>query len=166
MYRPPTSPLPQMRYALILSVLGVFWLVLSGHFEPFLLTLGVGSVLLVAWFVRRMDRVDHEVALLKPTPGLLGYLAWLLWSVIKANIDLARRIWDPQLPVHPVWDRLDTRVVTAVETTLYANSITLTPGTLTTDVCDGHFLIHAVTQEGLDELRQGEMERRILRLGL
>lgn len=155
-----------MRYALILTVLGVFWLVLSGHFTPLLLALGAASVLLVLWLVDRMDRVDNEIVLLRPTPGLVGYMAWLLWSVIKANIDLARRIWDPALPVHPVWDRLDTRVATAVETTLYANSITLTPGTLTTDVCDGHFMIHAVTREGLDELREGEMERRILRLGL
>jgi multicomponent Na+:H+ antiporter subunit E len=155
-----------MRYALILTVLGVFWLVLSGHFTPLLITLGAASVLLVLWFVRRMDRVDTEIAMLRPSPGLLGYLAWLLWSVIKANVDLARRIWDPALPVHPVWERLETRVATAVHTTLYANSITLTPGTLTTDVGDGYFMIHAVTPEGLKELEEGEMERRILRLDL
>jgi len=79
---------------------------------------------------------------------------------------VARRVWEPQLPVHPVWTRLDTRVKTPVEKTLYANSITLTPGTLTTDVRDDHFLIHALSQDGVDELRGGEMERRILRLGL
>jgi len=57
-------------------------------------------------------------------------------------------------------------VATPLEKTLYANSITLTPGTLTTDVCDDHFLIHALSQEGIDELREGEMERRIRRIGL
>jgi multicomponent Na+:H+ antiporter subunit E len=155
-----------MRYLFLLIVLGVFWLLLSGHFTPLLLTLGVASVLLVIWFLRRMDRVDHEPIRLWPGLGLLLYLTWLLWSVIKANIDLARRIWDPKLPIRPVWARLETRVATPLEKTLYANSITLTPGTLTTDVRDDHFLIHAVSQEGVDELRDGEMERRILRLGL
>jgi multicomponent Na+:H+ antiporter subunit E len=53
-----------------------------------------------------------------------------------------------------------------MEKTLYANSITLTPGTLTTDVGEDHFMIHALSQEGIDELREGEMERRIRRLGV
>lgn len=149
-----------------LAVLGAFWLLLSGHYTPLLLLLGAASVILVVWFLRRMDRTDQEPAQLRPSIGLFLYLGWLLWCVIKANIDLARRIWDPKLPIRPVWTRLDTRVRTPVETTLYANSITLTPGTLTTDVGEDHFLIHSVSQEGIDELREGEMERRILKLGL
>jgi multicomponent Na+:H+ antiporter subunit E len=155
-----------MRNVPILTVLGVLWLLLSGHFTPLLISLGLASVLLVVWFLRRMDRVDQEPIMLRPGLGLFGYLVWLLWSVVKANIDLARRIWDPRLPVNPVWARLGTRVATPVEKTLYANSITLTPGTLTTDVRDDHFVIHALSQEGVDELREGEMERRIRRLGL
>jgi multicomponent Na+:H+ antiporter subunit E len=150
----------------ILIVLGAFWLLLSGHYTPLLMLLGAASVALVLWFLRRMDRADQEPVQLRPKLGLFLYLGWLLWSVIKANIDLARRIWDPKMPIHPVWARLDARVETPVETTLYANSITLTPGTLTTDVCEDHFLIHAISQEGIDELREGEMERRILELGL
>lgn len=161
-----TRPLPHLRSLPISAVLGIFWLLLSGHFTPLLLALGLASVLLVVWFVRRMDAVDHEPIELHPSLRLMGYLAWLLWCVVKANIDVARRVWEPQLPVHPVWTRLDTRVKTPVEKTLYANSITLTPGTLTTDVRDDHFLIHALSQDGVDELRGGDMERRILRLGL
>ena len=155
-----------MRNVPILIALSSLWLLLSGHFTPLLISLGLASVLLVVWFLRRMDRVDHEPITLRPGPGLLGCLVWWLWSVVKANIDLARRIWDPRLPVNPVWARLDTSVETPVEKTLYANSITLTPGTLTTDVRDDHFVIHALSQEGVDELREGEMERRVRRLGL
>ncbi|MGB5736206.1 MAG: Na+/H+ antiporter subunit E [Thiohalocapsa sp.] len=155
-----------MRNILILTVLSVFWLLLSGHYTPLLLALGLASVLLVVWFQRRMDRIDQEPIRLRPSFGLLLYFGWLFWSVIKANIDLARRIWDPKLPVEPLWTRLDTQVTTPLEKTLYANSITLTPGTLTTDVRDDHFMIHALSQEGIEELREGEMERRIRRLGL
>jgi multicomponent Na+:H+ antiporter subunit E len=155
-----------MRNILKQTVLSVFWLLLSGHYTPLLLALGLASVLLVVWFQRRMDRIDQEPIRLRPSFGLLLYFGWLFWSVIKANIDLARRIWDPKLPVEPLWTRLDTQVTTPLEKTLYANSITLTPGTLTTDVRDDHFMIHALSQEGIDELREGEMERRIRRLGL
>jgi len=155
-----------MHNAFILTVLGVFWLLLSGHYTPLLLVLGLASVLLVVWFQRRMDRIDHEPIMLRPGFGLWFYLVWLFWNVIKSNIDLARRIWDPKLPVEPLQQRLDTQVSTALEKTLYANSITLTPGTLTIDVREDHFIIHALSQEGIDELRAGEMERRIRRIGL
>ena len=63
-------------------------------------------------------------------------------------------------------ERLDTEVSSPLEKTLYANSITLTPGTLTTDVRDDYFLVHSLSREGLEELRHGEMQRRVRRLGL
>ena len=154
-----------MFYLIIaLSLMG-FWVVLSGHFTLLLLSFGVVSSVFVAWLLRRMDRVDQETVRPRLGLGLLGYGLWLLWCVVKANIDLARRIWHPKLPIHPVWERLEVGVETPMEQTLYANSITLTPGTLTTEVQDDHFMVHCVSQEGLDELREGEMERRIRRLG-
>lgn len=131
-----------------------------------LLVLGGLSVGIVIWFVVRMDGVDNEPNTLTPSLALLGYLVWLLGCVIRSNIDVAKRIWSPSLPVEPVWLRLDTQVTTPLEKTLYANSITLTPGTLTTDVRDDHFLVHSLTQGDVDDLRGGEMERRIRRLGI
>jgi multicomponent Na+:H+ antiporter subunit E len=89
-----------------------------------------------------------------------------LWQVVLSNIDVARRIWNPALPIRPCWQRLDTTVSTPLEKTFYANSITLTPGTLTTDVREDHFMIHSLTPEGIEELRKGEMEKRIRRLGI
>ena len=153
-------------YYLFMSItLALFWVVLSGLFTPLLLGSGAASVLLVAWLLRRMDQSDKEPSTLYPSLGLALYIAWLLWCVVKANIDLAKRILDPKLPIEPNWSRLDTQVESGLEKTLYANSITLTPGTLTTDVSDDHFMIHALSQEGMDELREGEMQRRIRRLG-
>jgi len=155
-----------MRYVVAGTFLAVFWIALSGHYTPLLLSLGVVSVAASLWFVNRMDRVDGEANKLKPSARLIGYLFWLLGCVIKSNIDVARRIWTPSLPISPVWAKLDIDVDTPLEKTLYANSITLTPGTLTTDVRDDHFLVHALAQEGIDELREGEMQRRIRRLGI
>lgn len=153
-----------MYYLLVAIMLAVFWILLSGYFTTLLLSFGVMSVVLVVWLVFRMDRADKERRVFYPTPRLVAYWGWLLWAVVKANVDLVKRIWHPDLPIEPTWARLDTRVSTPLEKTFYANSITLTPGTLTTNVNDDHFMVHALSQEGIDELREGEMERRILRL--
>lgn len=155
-----------MFYLFVTITLGLFWIVLSGHFSPLLLSFGAASVLLVVWFVRRMDQADLQPATFIPGLRMIGYISWLLGCVIRANIDLAKRIWQPRLPIQPVWARLDTTVTTPLQKSLYANSITLTPGTLTTDVHEDHLMIHSLTPEGIDELRQGEMERRIHRLGI
>lgn len=155
-----------MHYLRLSLFLAAFWLLLSGHYVALILSLGVLSILIVAWFVRRMDKVEGEFTHLRIGVGLFLYLGWLMWQVVLSNIALVRRIWDPALPIKPTWQRLDTKVSTPLEKTLYANSITLTPGTLTTDVKDDHFMIHCLTQEGIDELREGEMEARIRRLGI
>jgi len=96
----------------------------------------------------------------------LYYLLWLMWQVVLSNIDLVRRIWDPTLPIRPTWERLDIEVTSTLAKTLYANSITLTPGTLTTDVREDHFMVHSLSPEGIEDLRKGEMERQIKRLGI
>jgi len=155
-----------MRTLFVSVFLFAFWVLLSGHLSPLLLGFGVLSVSLVMWLVARIDSVDREPVVLYPSLGLIGYCAWLMWCVVRSNIDLARRIWDPALPIYPSWIRLDIEVSTPLEKTLYANSITLTPGTLTTDVRDDHFMVHTLSRTSVDELRDGEMERRIRRLGV
>ncbi|OOZ39517.1 hypothetical protein BOW53_11455 [Solemya pervernicosa gill symbiont] len=147
-------------------LLCLFWLLLSGHYTGLLLSLGVLSVLLVLWTARRMNRVDGASVKAKVSLSFFGYIFWLLWAVVKANVDVVRRIWDPEMPIDPRWRRLDIKVTSNLDKTLYANSITLTPGTLTTEVCEDHFLVHALSEEGIRDLEEGEMERRIQRLGL
>jgi len=155
-----------VRYFVISIGLYATWLLLSGHYISLLLALGGLSVLIVTYLLRRMDQVDAEPITLRPGFKFFHYIGWLLWQVVLANIDVARRIWDPALPIQPCWKKLDTKVSAPLEKTLYANSITLTPGTLTTDVKEDHFLIHSLTPEGIDDLRQGEMQRRIMNIGL
>ena len=154
-----------MPYKFTAILLAAFWIALSGHFEPLLIGLGVTSVGLVLLVLRRMNQVDEEPCRLKATRRMFGYSVWLMGCVIRSNIDLARRIWHPALPIQPSWTRLETSVSSPLEKTLYAHSITLTPGTLTTDVFEDHFLVHSLSEAGLEELREGEMERRIRRLG-
>lgn len=155
-----------VHYLFIAISLYAFWLLLSGYYLPLLLSLGGISALIVVWLLRRMDQVDAEPIALRPGFKLFRYLGWLAGQVVISNIDVARRIWDPELPIQPSWEKLDIKVTSHLEKTIYANSITLTPGTLTTDVKDDHFMIHNLSPEGMDSLREGEMQRRIKDIGL
>ena len=155
-----------MHYVATFASVFLFWLLLSGYFTTLLISLGVLSSLLVVWLLWRMDHVDKEVRTIAHIPAVVLYALWLLWQVIKSNIDVARRIWDPKLPIQPTWRRLDIRISSVLEITFYANSITLTPGTLTVDVKEGHFVVHALSEEAMLELLEGEMERRIRRIGI
>ena len=155
-----------MPYAIFAAALFAFWLLLSGYFSPLLLALGLVSVLGVTFIVRRMDSIDGEPNLVEVSASGLRYGGWLIWAVVKSNIDVARRIWHPALPIRPTWARIDVGLTSPRQITLYANSITLTPGTLTTDVEDGHFLVHALSEDGIDDLRGGEMEKQVARSGV
>ena len=155
-----------MPYAIFTAALFVFWLLLSGHYNLLLLSLGLVSSVGVMLIVRRMDSIDREPNLMEVTFSGLRYGAWLIWAVVKSNIDVARRIWSPALPISPTWVRIDVGLESPRQVTLYANSITLTPGTLTTDVEDGHFLVHALSQEGIEDLRGGKMEQQVARSGV
>jgi len=142
-----------------------FWLLLSGRFGPLLLGFGVASVLITVVIALRMDIVDQEGHPVHLTPQFIVYWLWLAKEIVKANIDVARRIWHPALPISPVMRRLPAGECTVLGKVIYANSITLTPGTVTTDVGDDLIEVHALTREAAEALFEGEMERRVRRLG-
>ncbi len=141
------------------------WLLWSGHTEPTLLVFGVLSSAIAVALALRMDVVDHEG---QPF-GRLGvrplfYLPWLLWQIAKANLAVARIILDPRLPIRPRLVRIRASQKTDLGLAIHANSITLTPGTLSLDVRQRTILVHALTREAAEELEAGEMNRRVTRL--
>ncbi|MEW8508111.1 MAG: Na+/H+ antiporter subunit E [Candidatus Thiodiazotropha sp.] len=145
-------------------VLCLFWLLLSGHTGLLLLSLGLGSVVLVLWLIRRMDRSDQATAKMIFSIGFLRYLTWLIGQVLLSNIDVARRVWDPKMPINPASGRIDVSLKTPLLKVIYANSITLTPGTVTMEVGDDYFVIHALNAVDIEALKAGEMEGRLKRL--
>lgn len=150
-----------MHYFKLGGILAIFWLLLSGHTGALLLTLGLLSVLLVVWLISRMDRHDQMPMAMVFNLQFVRYVGWLVWQVVLSNLAVARRIWDPALPIQPVWKKIDVSVKTPLFKTIYANSITLTPGTVTTDVGEDYFVVHALNGADIDGLQGGEMERRI-----
>jgi multicomponent Na+:H+ antiporter subunit E len=151
-----------MKLALVLVVV---WVLLSGIFEPLVLGLGLASCLFVAWLKARADRRDGEpVAFAVRIGRLVGYLVWLSWEIVKSNIDVSRRILSPSLPVAPSVRWLPASQRSELTRVMYADSITLTPGTLSIDLTDDAVEVHALNEGSLDELERGEMDARVAAL--
>ena len=140
------------------------WLLLSGHYTPLLLGFGVGSSVLVVLIAMRMDVVDHEGVPLYTTPRVLAYIPWLLLEILRANINVARIILDRRLPISPIMVHFQASQKTDLGRVIYANSITLTPGTITTGVEGSELEIHALTWADVDGREEDEMDRRVTRL--
>ena len=153
-----------VRSLVLFASLAAVWLLLSGHYNPLLLAFGALSCAFVVFLARRLGLVDREGMPLHVLQRLPGYWLWLLGEVVKANIDVARRIVDPKLPVSPRIFEVETRLRTDFLRALYANSITLTPGTIAVDVRDDSILVHALTAEGQAALETGEMDARVAAL--
>lgn len=139
-------------------VLAGLWLGLSGVYKPVIFALGVASVALVTWLSHRMDVLGAEHDPIMFSWRLPVYWAWLLWQIVISNIQVAACVCRPgqlrpQIVEVPVPQRTPIGQVT------YANSVTLTPGTVTLALGDGRMRIHALHQAGADGLRAGDMGR-------
>jgi len=146
------------------AVLFAVWLLLSGHYTPFIIALGIGSCALVVLVTLRMDVADREGHPLHLTWRALPYWSWLILEIIKANIDVAKLILSPNMPITPTLIRVKASQTSDLGQVIYANSITLTPGTISVDVANGEILVHAISRDGAEALLDGEMDRRVTRM--
>jgi multicomponent Na+:H+ antiporter subunit E len=154
-----------MKQALVLFAhLMLVWLFLSGHFDAMLITYGVLSCAFVVALMAHLRILDDEAL-----PVHLGlrpffYLPWLFKEIVLSNIAVAKIILDPELPIQPRLLRVRASQRSDVAQVIYANSITLTPGTVTLDVRNSELLVHALTDESARGLLSGEMDRRVAQL--
>ncbi len=154
-----------MKYLLTQGfLLGGVWLLWSGHFTPLMLTFGAVSVILVIALTRRMNVIDHEGAPGHITPRMLLYVPWLAWQVILSNLHVARIILSPSLPIAP--RLIDVKATQKEEfgQVVYANSITMTPGTVSIEVVGSMITVHALTRDSAEGLQTGDMDRRVTRV--
>ena len=152
------------RMLALLIPLVAAWLLWSGLYKPLLLALGLFSCVLTIVIKYRMEYFQTEVFALQFGRRLIGYWLWLAKEVVKSSLDVARIIISPSLPISPEVVTIKASSDNPVDQATLANSITLTPGTLALDVYKGEITVHALTEAGADELRKGEMDRRILAL--
>ena len=156
--------------ALQFTVLFVFWLILSGHYEVKYISLGVLSAGLVTFLTNdlsyslrhrgKKEKTNVRFALLQFW-RFLAYLPWLLSRIIMANIQVAYLVLHPRMPVDPVLLRFRTRFRSSVAQVILANSITLTPGTVTVNLEDGVYVIHVLVPSAAQELVAAKMQNKV-----
>ncbi|MGB0907837.1 MAG: Na+/H+ antiporter subunit E [Maricaulaceae bacterium] len=137
-----------LRYGLVLTAaLAAFWIILSGYFTGMLLTLGVISILTVLFLCARMGILDEETSPYLHIPKTLSYYVWLFREIFKANITVVRAVLNPDLVVSPKMTRVPINRHTDMGAVMFANSITLTPGTVSVEMNDDDILVHALLTE-------------------
>src|SRR5688500_5296680 len=142
--------------AALAASLFVFWLLLSGIYTPFLVLSGLGAAIAVALLASRMELADREGHPIHLGLAALVYWPWLLKEIFKSGWQVTRIILDPRLPISPTFVRFTPSQKTTVALATHANSITLTPGTITVDAGPDEFLVHALTREGAAAVRSEE----------
>lgn len=151
-----------MRYLLSsFATFAVMWLLLSGHYTVLHISLGAASCGVVLLLASRMAVLDAESQPWHLHVRLVRYWGWLLSEITRANIDVSRRILAPRLPIRPGMMEIPTHEKTELGQTIFANSITLTPGTVAVSLLYGTIEVHALDSAGADDLVGGEMDRRV-----
>jgi len=143
-------------------LLFLFWIFLSGHLEPLLLGLGMASVALTVFLSRRMNVIDHESYPLHLSSKFPGFFVYIFREIVKANIDVVTRIlsWR-KAPISPQMIEIPQSQETDLGAVIYANSITLTPGTVTIKLSKDNLTVHALSKEAASELATGAMSEEI-----
>ena len=140
-------------------VLFGFWLLMSGYYTPLILSLGVISCLLCVYLTVKGKFLDNETLPIYFFPRLIQYTLWLIKEILKSNIQTAKVIImkseEPELFSVKATQKTNEGKVT------YANSITLTPGTVTTQIKNDIFEVHALTKDFGDDVRSSEMDKMV-----
>ena len=150
-----------MRYILALTfILAALWLAVSGVYKPLILLLGAGSIALVVWLALRMEVVGEEHNPVIYSWRLPLYWAWLMWQIVRANLNVARLILSPR-DIRPRVVTIPTPHHSTVARVTYANSVTLTPGTVSLLLTKQELTVHALDTRSVEELEEGTLARRI-----
>lgn len=151
-----------MRLFISALLLFLFWMALSGHTSALLLGLGVASVALTVFLSHRMDVIDHESYPLHHFSSFPGFFFYIIVEIVKANVDVVKRILSPkQAVISPQMIEIPQSQKSDLGAVIYANSITLTPGTVTIRLSDDKLVVHALSEETATELASGTMSEEI-----
>ena len=154
-----------MRFVLTALIMFAFWICLSGEFSFILLLTGIISSLLVSYISHDLliGNGDMKLGFIR-TIRFIKFLPWLLWQIVLANIDLAIRTLHPKMPINPMLINFKNNLKTDLGMVILANSITLTPGTVTIDVNENDFFIHVISEKAAQSLISGEMQARVKKI--
>ena len=149
------------KISLIIS-LAFLWVILSGHYTPLLLSFGLLSVLIVAFISSRMNLIIFDQPILQLYfIKFIPYGLWLIIQILKSNIDVCKRILNPKLPINPQLIMVKASQVSNLAKVIYANSITLTPGTISIELDGSNIEVNILYNKVANGLKAGDMDRKI-----
>lgn len=152
-----------MRYVSMAGLLFAFWLALSGHYTPMLITAGAVCSVACVFAAIRMRSADPEGHPIELFWGAITYFPWLFVEIAKSGWSVTKVILHPSLPISPTMTVVRASQKTPAGMATYANSITLTPGTITVEVNGNEFTVHAMVRDGALDVEDGRMDRRVSR---
>ena len=147
----------------LLAALSGFWFVLSGQTSPFFVGVAVISVIATMWLSARLKVIDRDGSPYHRAPQLLLYLGWLIGEIVKANVAVIARVIGPSHAIDPAMIEVKSSAKSGLGRALFANSITLTPGTVTVEVIGGILKVHALVRENAGAESFDEMDRKSAR---
>ncbi len=142
----------QIRTALLIFSLFALWLLMSGIYKPLLITLGVISCVVSALIARHLGLLDHQAAIFQEFRFVktIKYLFWLIVEIGKADWAVSKIILGTEMPKRQRLIAVPCTQTTDLGKTMFANSITITPGTVTVETEQDYFIVHSLTDEAAD----------------
>ncbi|RLB70613.1 MAG: Na(+)/H(+) antiporter subunit B [Deltaproteobacteria bacterium] len=149
-------------FALAFVLLFLFWLLLSGHYDIFHISIGIFCCLFISYtsgdfLFLHIGAGDTHLII----PRLLMYIPWLFYQIVSSNIHLVKLVFSPINRLNPRILPYQVKLTNGLSLVTLANSITLTPGTITIELEDNTFFIHAIDDASANDLLTGEMENRV-----
>ncbi len=144
----------------LIVALSALWFGLSGHTSTLLLSLGGVSILLSTILAYRFDILDREGSPYGRLLQLMVYWAWLVIEIFKANWVVIKACLRSELDINPALVKVKTSCESDLAKTVFANSITLTPGTISVTIEGDKILVHALYEEQAQPEAFAEMDRR------
>jgi multicomponent Na+:H+ antiporter subunit E len=158
----PKDSEERVRFIIAFIVLFAFWIFVSSAIDIQHILIGALSAYIISHFsYDLLLQKNEKIPGLRAIPLYVSYLGNLAFEIIKANIQVARIVLDPRLPISPSIVEFKTILKSETAKASLANSITLTPGTLTIDVVGDKFIVHALTKEDGEEVLDWHMEKKL-----
>ncbi len=157
------------------SILFAFWLLLSGHYQAKYIIIGAIAAGLVTFLtndlfyatLRYGERVEPKTRLiLLQLLRFVAYIPWLLGQIVMANIQVAYLVLHPKMPIDPALLLFRTQMHKGMARVTLANSITLTPGTITTNLEEGNYIIHTLKPPLAQGLVDAVMQNKVAKVYL
>ncbi len=132
---------------------------MSGHYTFLIISLGILSCIFCVYLANRANILDNEMLPISFFPRLFQYTIWLFKEIIISNITTAKVILTSS--ENPEIFLIKCSQKTPEGKTTYANSITLTPGTVTTNIKENKLEVHALTPNFGKDVRSGDMDKKV-----